>query len=58
MGNWSMGGWFWIKFIISLPIRLLLSVPFWIIKPFSPEMAFRYYEKNFIYEGIDRWLQK
>lgn len=55
MGNWEMGGWFWFKFIIALPIRLVLAIPYFVIMPFSKNKAFLYYEKNVLLQKIDDW---
>lgn len=49
---------FWMKFIVTFPIRILLMVPFWIIFYFSKEKANKYFEKNVLLHKIDEWIFK
>ena len=58
MGTWSFGLDFWIKFWVTLPIRLLLFSPYWVIMPFSEERAINYSLKNKPLNVIDEWIEK
>jgi len=58
MGTWSFGIDFWLKFWLMLPIRLLLFLPYWVIKPFSEKRAIDYSLKNRPLNAIDAWIEK
>lgn len=51
----SFGAWFWIKYIITLPLRLLIFSPYLIINLFSKEKAEVYQMKI---TKFDDWLER
>jgi hypothetical protein len=54
LGDWYMGFWFYVKFIITLPIRILLiTIPASLIRLFSKDKAIDYVLKN---DWLDKWL--
>lgn len=54
MGSWTMGLWFWLMFLITLPLRvLIITIPSMIIRLFSKEKAMNYVLKN---DWLDKWL--
>jgi hypothetical protein len=59
MGRWSMGIGFWTKYLIILPILLILYIPYWLIKPFSEEKADKYAWHITRKTGfIIKWIEK
>lgn len=50
-----MGIVFWIKYSITFPIRMLLFMPYWFIKPFSENKALGYVLRL---GKIDDWIFK